>query len=383
MFSNKIVKCNSPRPITSNTPSSSVSLTRKATLCCSSFCKRSQIWRLVTNLPSRPAKGLVLTQKFMVKVGSSTFNIGRGAGFKGSVMVTPIPTSVIPLINTMSPGPASAACTRSRPWNVNTWLIRPFTGLPSKPSITTTSIMGLIVPWLIRPTPIRPTNVEKSSAEICNCKGALGSPFCAGTCFKIVLNKADISGPHCSPCAPSSIDVQPLIPEAYTTGKSSCSSVAPSLSNKSNAAFTTKLGRDPGLSTLFTTRIGRNPKAKAFLVTKRVCGIGPSCASINSTTPSTIDKARSTSPPKSACPGVSTILMWVPSQLTAQFLAKMVMPRSRSIALLSITVSTTFSCSAKVPDWRKSWSTMVVLPWSTCAMIAILRICLLILHSPK
>ena len=49
-------------------------------------------------------------------------------------------------------------------------------------------------------------------------------------------------------------------------------------------------------------------------------------------------------------------------------------PRSRSMALLSITVSTTFSWSAKVPDWRSSWSTMVVFPWSTWAMMAMLRI---------
>src|SRR6218665_2398410 len=61
----------------------------------------------------------------------------------------------------------------------------------------------------------------------------------------------------------------------------------------------------------------------------------------------------------------------------------MVMPRSRSMALLSITVSTTFSCSAKVPLWRSSWSTMVVLPWSTWAMMAMLRICLLIRHFLK
>ena len=223
-------------------------------------------------------------------------------------------------------------------------------------------MLGLMVPWLMRPTPIRPTNVEKSSAEICSCKGAAGSPFCEGTCLSTVLNRADMSGPHCSPGAPSSSEVQPLIPEAYTTGKSNCSSVAPSLSNRSKAALTTCWGRAPGLSTLFTTKIGFRPRARAFLVTKRVWGMGPSCASISSTTPSTIDKARSTSPPKSACPGVSTILMWVPSQLTAQFLARIVMPRSFSMALLSITVSTTFSCSAKVPDWRSSWSTMVVLP---------------------
>jgi len=68
--------------------------------------------------------------------------------------------------------------------------------------------------------------------------------------------------------------------------------------------------------------MGFRPRASAFLVTKRVWGMGPSCASISSSTPSTMDSARSTSPPKSACPGVSTILMWVPSQLTAQFLAK-------------------------------------------------------------
>jgi hypothetical protein len=93
--------------------------------------------------------------------------------------------------------------------------------------------------------------------------------------------------------------------------------------------------------------MGFKPRASAFLVTKRVWGMGPSCASISSTTPSTMDKARSTSPPKSACPGVSTMLMCVPSQLTAQFLARIVMPRSFSMALLSITVSTTFSWLGK------------------------------------
>ena len=100
--------------------------------------------------------------------------------------------------------------------------------------------------------------------------------------------------------------------------------------------------------------MGFKPNAKAFLVTKRVCGMGPSTASINSTTPSTMDKARSTSPPKSAWPGVSTILMWVPFQLTAQFLAKMVMPRSFSKSLLSITRSVIFSLALKVPDWRSN-----------------------------
>src|SRR5439155_114767 len=91
---------------------------------------------------------------------------------------------------------------------------------------------------------------------------------------------------------------------------------------------------------------------------------------------STIDSTRSTSPPKSACPGVSTMLMCVPCQLTAQFFARMVMPRSRSRSLLSITRSAICWLSRKVPLWRSSWSTSVVLPWSTWAMMAMLRICL-------
>ena len=39
-------------------------------------------------------------------------------------------------------------------------------------------------------------------------------------------------------------------------GKSSCASVAPSLSNRSNVWLTTQSGRAPGRSTLLTTTIG-------------------------------------------------------------------------------------------------------------------------------
>ncbi len=214
MFSSRMVRCSSPRPITSNTPSSSVSFTRSATLCWSSFCRRSQIWRLVTYLPSRPASGDVLTRKFIVSVGSSTFRRGSGCGFVGSVRVTPMLTSSMPLTSTISPGPASVTCTRSRPWKVSTWLTRPLAGLASGPSITTTSMPGLIVPCRMRPTPMRPTKVEKSSAEICSCSGAAGSPLFGSTCLSTVSNRADMSSPHFSPGAPSVSDDQPLMPEA-------------------------------------------------------------------------------------------------------------------------------------------------------------------------
>ena len=49
------------------------------------------------------------------------------------------------------------------------------------------------------------------------------------------------------------------------------------------------------------------------------------------------------------------------------------MPRSRSRSFESMTRSCTCSCAAKVPDCCSSLSTSVVLPWSTWAMIAMLR----------
>src|SRR5262245_26031938 len=57
----------------------------------------------------------------------------------------------------------------------------------------------------------------------------------------------------------------------------------------------------------------------------------------------------------------------------AVFLARMVMPRSFSSALESMTRSVSGLRASSVPDWRRSWSTSVVLPWSTWAMIAMLR----------
>ena len=88
--------------------------------------------------------------------------------------------------------------------------------------------------------------------------------------------------------------------------------------------------REPSRSILLMTTSGVKPCWNALLVTNRVCGIGPSTASTSSSTPSTIDSTRSTSPPKSACPGVSTMLMRQSRQLIAVFFARIVMPRSFS-----------------------------------------------------
>ena len=73
-------------------------------------------------------------------------------------------------------------------------------------------------------------------------------------------------------------------------------------------------------------------------------------------------RPRSTSPPKSACPGVSTMLSFTPPQRTAVFLARMVMPFSRSRSPESMTRSVSSSWAPKAPVWRRSASTSVVLP---------------------
>src|ERR1700748_3582671 len=82
---------------------------------------------------------------------------------------------------------------------------------------------------------------------------------------------------------------------------------------------------------------------------------------------------RSTSPPKSAWPGVSTMLIRVPFQVTAVHFDRIVMPRSRSRSLESIARSATTSPVRNVPACLSRPSTSVVLPWSTWAMMATLR----------
>ena len=153
-------------------------------------------------------------------------------------------------------------------------------------------------------------------------------------------------------------------------GKSSCSSVASSAANRSKHSLTTSLGRASDLSTLLTQTIGFRPIFSALPTTNLVCGIGPSAASTSTIAPSTIDRMRSTSPPKSAWPGVSTMLTRASFHTTEVALARMVMPRSRSRSLESITRSATRWFSRKAPDCCSSRSTSVVLPWSTWAMMA-------------
>ena len=131
--------------------------------------------------------------------------------------------------------------------------------------------------------------------------------------------------------------IHPFLAEPYTTSKSSCSSVALRSHIRSNTISYTSSGRQFGLSTLFTTTIGFKPISRAFCNTKRVCGIGPSKASTSKIQPSAILSTRSTSPPKSECPGVSMMFIFTPFQFIETFFERMVIPRSRSKSLESST----------------------------------------------
>ena len=138
----------------------------------------------------------------------------------------------------------------------------------------------------------------------------------------------------------------------------------------SRTSSTTSSGLAFGLSSLFTQTITGRSKSRAFMRTNLVCGITPSKASTTKTTPFTILSTRSTSPPKSAWPGVSMILIFTPLYETAVFFERIVIPRSRSMSFESMTRSSTTWLSRNVPLCFSSSSTNVVLPWSTWAIIA-------------
>ena len=62
----------------------------------------------------------------------------------------------------------------------------------------------------------------------------------------------------------------PFLADAYITGKSNCSSSAPSSINKSNTSSNTPDNLAVGLSTLFITTIGFTPASNAFFKTNLV-----------------------------------------------------------------------------------------------------------------
>ena len=126
MFSIRTERCNSPLPETLKDSVVSVSSTRRETSVFNSLKRRSRRWRLVTYLPSRPAKGESLTIKCMAIVGSEIFWKGMGLGFSGEQRVSPIWISEMPEMATIEPMPASFTSTLLKPSNSYSLLIFTF-----------------------------------------------------------------------------------------------------------------------------------------------------------------------------------------------------------------------------------------------------------------
>ena len=112
----------------------------------------------------------------------------------------------------------------------------------------------------------------------------------------------------------------PFLAMAYIVVKFSCSSFAPRSKNNSNISSCAFFGLAAFLSILFKTTMGLWPISSDFFKTKRVWGIGPSWASTTKRTQSIERRMRSTSEPKSACPGVSTKFIFVSLYITDAFL---------------------------------------------------------------
>ena len=167
----------------------------------------------------------------------------------------------------------------------------------------------------------RPRNADASRLVTSACSGASGSPCGGGMCSSSTSNSGSRLSPSgFSPLAGSVVLAMPARPDAYSVGNPSASSAAfwasssrseATSSSRSWLSETTSAIRASGRSVLLTTRITGRCAASALRSTKRVCGSGPSDASTSSSTPSTIDRPRSTSPPKSAWPGVSITLITV------------------------------------------------------------------------
>mmetsp|Transcript_38157 Transcript_38157/g.61769 ORF Transcript_38157/g.61769 Transcript_38157/m.61769 type:complete len:218 (-) Transcript_38157:1078-1731(-) len=153
----KIARCRPPRPLTRNVSDESVSSTRNDTFFSSSLNNRSRTILLVTKVPSRPAKGLVLTMNSMRTVGSSTVRGGRGCTSSFSHTVSPMAMSSKPVRATMSPASAEAMGTRPRFSKANRSDILPFFGVAIVSGVqTTTSFPFEMVPDSTRPMAIRP-----------------------------------------------------------------------------------------------------------------------------------------------------------------------------------------------------------------------------------
>ena len=200
-------KWSTPRPYTNHESAESVGTTRNARFLSNSFCKRSNIWREVTNLPSLPKNGELLIVKSIDMVGSSIAIVGNASGSFTSAIVSPISKPSIPITAQISPDWTEDTFVRPKPSNTSTSLIFDFTIEPSRLH-NITSWPSFSSPRWTRPTAIRPTYFEKSS-EVISIWGVPSSTFGSGIYSIIASNNARIS----SFGSFQSVDIHPCFAE--------------------------------------------------------------------------------------------------------------------------------------------------------------------------
>ena len=299
--------------------------------------------------------------------GSSTCVTGSGRGSSGSAIVSPIVTSGRPAIATISPGPASSAGTRSSASVTKSSVTRAFSIVPSARHHAICWPF-FSVPWY--------DAAEREAAEVGRgvevrderLQRMVGSYAGAGRC-RAACRRAASGRPRARR--------RGARPGRRARSRRRSGSRSATRRRRGRGRARRPRRRPPrrasSRSILLTTSTTGSRACSALRSTKRVCGSGPSLASTSRRTPSTIVRPRSTSPPKSAWPGVSMMLSLTSPTRTEVFLARIVIPFSRSRSVESMTRSFTSWFSRKEPACQSSASTSVVLPWSTWATIATLR----------
>jgi len=233
-------------------------------------------------------------------VGSSTTSGGNASGRSGSQSVSEIAGRSMPAKATMSPAPASSTSVRSRPRKLalDDALVRAW---PWR-STTVTSC----------PSDRAPLDAADAIAPRSSSSRA-GRPAAAAARRSRVRRRAvrhdrlEQRG-HVAAAVRGVERGEALDRRGVHDGEIELRLGGAERSNRSKVWSSTQLGRaSAGRSCDHHDR----PQAvrEGLLRHEAVCGIGPSTASTSSSTESTIDSTRSTSPPKSAWPGVSTMLM--------------------------------------------------------------------------
>ena len=203
----------------------------------------------MTYLPSRPASGDVLTWKFIDSVGSSTVIGGSASGVSTAASVVPIVRSSMPVTSTMSPAIAVSTGTRSRPWkpeHLRDLRLLAISPVASGPFSTATSCPGLSVPRRMRPMPMRPDVarvVERGDLQLQRAVGVADRRRARAA--RIVSNSgfSRCRRPACPASRPRRrASPSRSAPRRRRPGSRAASSVAPSLSNRSNVWLTTQSG---------------------------------------------------------------------------------------------------------------------------------------------